>query len=112
MPLVMKMALIEEFPAMGRLFPSAMALINAAAKCAATLKSLDVHFPCAPDKRHEMGVQIGKLAANSSLTKIEYVCQYSSLDRNPTCLADGQLHALVCCAVSTTTNLAQRGQQL
>ena len=39
MPLVMKMALIEEFPERGRLFPSVMALINAAAKCAATLKS-------------------------------------------------------------------------
>ena len=75
MPLVMKMALIEEFPARGRLFPSEMALINAAAKCAATLKSLDVsldsHFrDCAPDKRHEMGVQIGKFAANSSLTEV------------------------------------------
>ena len=75
MPLVMKMALLEEFPARGRLFPSPMALINAAAKCAATLKSLDVsldsHFrDGAPDKRHEMGVQIGKLAANSSLTEV------------------------------------------
>jgi hypothetical protein len=56
-----------------------MALINAAAKCAASLKSLDVsldvsldsHFrDCAPDKRHEIGVQIGKLAANSSLTEV------------------------------------------
>jgi hypothetical protein len=78
MPLVMKMALIEEFPARGRLFPSELALINAAAKCAATLKSLDVshvsldsHFrDCAPDMRHEMGVQIGKFAANSSLTEV------------------------------------------
>jgi len=75
MPLVMKMALIEEFPARGRLFPSELALINAAAKCAATLKSLDVsldsHFrDCAPDKRLEMGVQIGKIAANSSLTEV------------------------------------------
>ena len=75
MPLVMKMAMLEEFPARGRLFPCAMALINAAAKRAATLKSLDVsldsHFrDGAPDKRHEMGVQIGKLAANSSLTEV------------------------------------------
>jgi hypothetical protein len=75
MPLVMKMALIEEFPARGRLFPSEMALINAAAKCAATLTSLDVsHFrDCAPDKRHEMGVQIGKFAANSSLTEVPLI---------------------------------------
>jgi len=78
MPLVMKMALIEEFPARGRLFPSEMALINAAAKCAATLKSLDVsldsHFrDGAPDKRHEMGVQIGKFAANSSLTEVPLI---------------------------------------
>jgi hypothetical protein len=78
MPLVMKMALIEEFPARGRLFPSEMALINAAAKCAATLKSLDVsldsHFrDGAPDKRHEMGVQIGKFAANCSLTEVPLI---------------------------------------
>jgi hypothetical protein len=77
MPLVMKMAMLEEFPARGRLFPCAMALINAAAKCAATLKSLDIsldsHFsfrdgaPVGP--AGASAVALG-LAANSALTKL------------------------------------------
>jgi hypothetical protein len=75
MPLVMKMAMLEEFPARGRLFPCAMALINAAAKCAATLKSLDVSL----DSRFRDGAPAGPagaaalalgLAANSALTKL------------------------------------------
>jgi hypothetical protein len=76
MPLVMKMAMLEEFPARGRLFPCAMALINAAAKCAATLKSLDVSL----DSRFRDGAPAGPagaaalalgLAANSALTSVE-----------------------------------------
>ena len=75
MPLVMKMALLEEFPARGRVFPSAMALINAAAKCAATLKSLDVsldsHFrDRTPANGHEMKVQIVKVLEGNSLTSV------------------------------------------
>ena len=75
MPLVMKMAMLEEFPARGRLFPCAMALINAAAKCAATLKFLDVSL----DSRFRDGAPAGPagaaalalgLAANSALTKL------------------------------------------
>ena len=73
MPLVMKK--LEEFPARGRLFPSAMALINAAAKCAATLKSLDVsldsHFrDRTPANGHEMEVQIVKVLEGNSLTSV------------------------------------------
>ena len=83
MPLVMKMALLEEFPARGRLFPSAMALINAAAKCAATLKSLDVsldsHFrDRTPANGHEMKVQIVKVLEGNSLTSVR------SLTHKPT----------------------------
>jgi hypothetical protein len=75
MPLVMKMAMLEEFPARGRLFPCAMALINAAAKRATTLKSLDVSLDSnfrdgAPAEGHEMGVQIGKVLEGNAIRSV------------------------------------------
>ena len=75
MPLVMKMAMLEEFPARGRWFPCAMALINAAAKRATTLKSLDASLDSnfrdgAPAEGHEMGVQIGKVLEGNAIRSV------------------------------------------